>query len=148
MRRPKVLILFALLPVLLAACSDDYSGDGDRDVNGDDRSQTVTLTADEPEADVRVGDTVEIQLEENASVGDDWQVTSEPSDAVLELVDDDIEVEDDCDGCGGTRTLTYDVVGQGATSIELHNCFRCDADGNSTEEPPAPADLAFSVSAR
>jgi hypothetical protein len=44
--------------------------------------------------------------------------------------------------------LTYDVVGEGSTSIELHNCYRCDSEGNSSEQPPAPADLAFSVTAR
>jgi predicted secreted protein len=147
MRRPKVLFLLAL-PVLLAACSDDYSGGGGTDYGGDREGETVTLTVDEPEAEVRVGDTVELRLDENASVGDDWQVTSEPSADVLELTDEDVESEGDCDGCGGTKVLTYEVVGEGATSIELHNCYRCDTDGNSTEEPPAPADLAFSVNAR
>lgn len=144
MRRPKVLISLALLLPLLAACGDDEEG-GD---SGDDRSETVTLTVDEPEADVRVGDTVEIELEENVSVGDDWQVTREPSEEVLELTDEAFESEGDCDGCGGTKVLEYEVVGEGATSIELENCFRCDSEGNSTEDPPDPANVAFSVSAR
>src|SRR5690348_4990628 len=101
MRRPKVLILLALL-LPLAACGDDYSGDGDRDVNGDEEGETVTLTVDEPDAEARVGDTVELRIDENASVGDDWQVTTEPSSDVLEPDGDDFESEGDCDGCGGT----------------------------------------------
>jgi hypothetical protein len=59
-----------------------------------------------------------------------------------------VEIEGDCDGCGGTKVLTYEVVGQGATSIELHNCYRCDTEANITEDPPDPADLAFSVNVR
>jgi len=148
MRRSKVPILLAVLLVGAAACGDDYSGDGDRDVNGDDRSETVTLTEDEPAAEASVGDTVEVRIDENASVGDDWRVTTEPSEDVLEPDGEDFESEGDCDGCGGTKVLTYEVVGEGATSIELHNCFRCDTEGDSTEEPPAPGDLAFSVNVR
>ena len=142
--------MLAVLTLLLAACGDDDSGDGDRDANGDDRGETITLTVDEPDAEARVGDTIELRLDENASVGDDWRVTSEPSEAVLELTGEDFESEggDDCAGCGGTKVFTYDVVGEGATSIELHNCYRCDTEGNSTEDPPDPADLAFSVNAR
>jgi hypothetical protein len=141
MRRPKVLFSLTLLLPLLAACEGGHINDLDED-------ETHVLTVDEPEAQAEVGDTVEVRIDENASVGDDWQVTSEPSDSVLVLVDEDVESEGDCDGCGGTKVLTYEVVGEGATSIELHNCYRCDTDGNSSEDPPDPADLAFSVNVR
>jgi hypothetical protein len=144
MRRPKVPILLALL-VPLAACGDDYSGNGDRDYGGDPVGETVTLTVDETEAEVSVGDHVVIELDENASIGDDWQVVAESDDAVLDLVDETTESEGDCDGCGATLRRTYTAVAAGETTLELHNCYRCDTDGNSTEEPPEPGDLTFTV---
>ncbi len=145
MRRPKVLILLVLL-LAVVACGDDYGGGGDRDVNGDDLpGQTHELTVDESEADARVGDTVVIRIDENASVGDDWHVTVEPEAEVLEPAGEDFESEGDCDGCGGTKVLSYDVVGEGEATVVLANCYRCTSDGEPSETPPEPAEVEFSV---
>lgn len=141
MRRPKVPILLALLLLVVAACGDD-GGEAD---DTEDEGETVTLTVDEPDAEVAVGDNVEIRIEENASVGDDWRVTAEPDDTVLKLADEDVEIEGDCDGCGGTRVLTYSAESEGEATVELENCFRCDSEGNPSEEPPDPPNLTFTV---
>ena len=149
MRRPKVPILLAALTLSLVACGDDYGGDpvettvADDDVDVD---EAAVLDLDQRDVQVDVGDTVVIQLDENASVGDDWQRTQEPDTAVLRFVEESTEATGgDCDGCGGVRHFVYEAVGDGGTTIAAHNCYRCDTEGNSSEEPPEPADVEFSV---
>jgi predicted secreted protein len=152
MRRSKVPICLLLLLLLAGACGDDdltdYGGDGDRDVNGDpvaEEGETTTLDAEETEAQVAVGDTVVVELEENPSVGDQWQLREEPDGDVLDLEDESIEIEDDCDGCGGTKQFTFTAVGEGETTFVLFNCYRCSSEGEPSEEPPPPAEIEFTV---
>ena len=143
-----------MLALLLAgACGDDsltdHSGDGDRDVNGDpveDDGETVELGLDAQEAEVAVGDMVVVTLDENQSVGDLWQVAEEPDEAVLRFVEESVEVaQPDNDGGGGTKTFAYEAVGEGETSFVVANCYRCDSEGDSSETPPEPAEVEFTV---
>jgi predicted secreted protein len=147
MRRSLVPILLVLL-LLAAACGDDSGGDDPEDqpdtTEAADEPAAV-LTAEERDVQVEVGDTVLLELEENQSVGDLWEIAEEPDAAVLELVDDSYEIDDpETDGGGGTARFVFEAVGDGGTTFVMHNCFRCDAEGNSSEDSGDP-DLEFSV---
>jgi predicted secreted protein len=157
MRRSKVLICLVLPVLLAAACSDDYSGDGDRDVDGDPVETTepadddaggeeAILDLEQTDVQVAVGDTVVVELEENASVGDDWELETEPDGAVLELVAESFDSDDpEADGAGGTVRFEFEAVGDGGTELTFANCYRCTSDGEPSEEPPEPAEVTFSV---
>jgi hypothetical protein len=153
MRRTTPLALLALVPLLLAGCSDDYSGGGGRDYGGDPVTTTTrgdepaaVLTAEDTETQLEVGETVLVELIENQSVGDLWLLAEEPDDSVLEVVSDEaVGPEDDCDGCAGTRQIELEAVGEGETSFVVANCFRCDAERDSIETPPEPAEVEFTI---
>ena len=155
MRRSKVLILLALLLVAAGACGDDDgggsgsssgSGSGTEPADDDDEGEATTLDIEETEAEVAVGDTVVIELAANPSVGDDWQLQEEPDGDVLELVDEEVGgIPEDCDGCGGTKTFTFEAVGEGVADLVVFNCYRCTSEGEPSETPPEPAEVEFTV---
>jgi len=147
MRRSKVLISLVFLLLLAGACGDDSGGGGGTTTEPTDGGETVELDAGATEAEVAVGDTVEVDIEENASVGDDWRFAEDPDDDVLELVDErfELEGEEGCAGCGGTVTFVFEAVGEGEAAFTLANCFRCTSEGEPSETPPEPAELEFTV---
>jgi predicted secreted protein len=152
MRRTTALLATSLL--LLAACGDDYGGEGDRDVDGDPVETTeatgtpgdaAVLTLEQTDVQVAVGDTVVIELDENPSVGDQWEVREDPDEAVLEFVEEAFAASDpEADGSGGVLQFVYEAVGDGGTQLTLFNCYRC-SDGEPSEEPPEPAEVTFSI---
>jgi predicted secreted protein len=99
----------------------------------------VRVGEDETTVEVEVGTEIEVALPENASVGDRWDVRLEPDGSVAELVGSTHEGDctDDVTGCGGTRVFHVDATGEGTTTLELYNCWRCSAEGE-----PSPDDVA------
>jgi predicted secreted protein len=152
MRRPKVLILLALLTLFAAACGDDGYGGGGDDASdttdtteGPDDGETAVLDLDQRDVQVAVGDTVVVELEENGSIGDDWEFREEPDEGVLRFDGDDYESDDpEAAGSGGTVRFSFEAVGDGGTQFTLYNCYRC-SDGEPSETPPEPAEVEFSV---
>ena len=120
-----------VLVIALVGCGGDDSEGG-----------STVITPDEPWAEVSVGDDVIIEVDENGSVGDNWIVTEPPDQEVVEFVSDehvqDEVVTEDSEtplvGVGGVHRFTYAATGEGSTSLVIHNCFRCDAEGNTPAE--------------
>jgi hypothetical protein len=49
-------------------------------------------------------------------------------------------------GAGHTEVFVLEAVGPGTTALVLHNCFRCDAEGNTPAEDAQYAiDLTYAV---
>lgn len=104
------------------------------DHDGDDRADAVDLLAGQ-EVEANVGDRLELRVEENPSVGDDWEVAEPPDADVARIVDRFSEgVDDDLVGAGHTEVFVLEAVGAGTTTLVLHNCFRCDDQGNTPAE--------------
>jgi predicted secreted protein len=105
--------------------------------DGDGGAGGGVITPDESPAEVTVGDHVVIELDENGSVGDNWIATEPPDPLVLQFVSDEYVPDDNPEelvGVGGVRRFTYRAVGDGETSLVIHNCFRCDKDLVTPEE--------------
>lgn len=133
----RALVALTLSGAAVAGCSDD---------------DTTVLTPDEDTAEVSVGGEVVIEVPENPSVGDNWQVDTAPDSAVARIVDDEFESDDPSgtrDGAGGVQRFTVEAIGEGETTIVLHNCYRCDADGNTPpDEEEFAVDETFVISVR
>jgi predicted secreted protein len=87
--------------------------------------------------EVEVGDELVIEVAENPSVGDAWEVTTPPDGSVARLVGDTYEADEadpEMTGVGGTRSFTLEAVGAGETVVVVHNCYRCDTAGNTPPE--------------
>ena len=55
-----------------------------------------------------------------------------PDETVARIVDDAYDADQPvAEGSGGLRVFTLEAVGSGTTTIVIHNCYRCDADGNT-----------------
>lgn len=83
-------------------------------------------------------------------IGDDWQIVGDPAADVVRFVDTDYEEDQPgADGGGGTETFTFEAVGVGSTAVVLHNCFRCDDEGNTPPEWADEAeDLRYEIAVR
>jgi inhibitor of cysteine peptidase len=64
-----------------------------------------------------VGDEVRVALAENPTTGYLWQAAVDPE--VLRPVGDDFEAASNATGAGGTRQLTFEVVGSGTIELVL-----------------------------
>ena len=123
MRRALAAAAALVVALVLAACG---SADG---------APPPVYGADDTDIEVDEGQRFAITLEENPSVGDDWVVQGEPDPDVAALVDTDYDADaPDMIGSGGARTFTFEADGAGETTIVLHNCFRCNADGETPAE--------------
>lgn len=114
-----------------------------------DTEEPVPLRSWEP-TEAEVGDVLVISVSSNPGIGDAWQIASGPDEAVVRFVDTDYEDDRPGEvGGGGTDTFRFEAVGAGRTTIVLHNCFRCDDEGNT---PPEYADevddLVYEVTVR
>lgn len=114
--------------LLLAACG----GGGGDDDGGSGELRTVSDPATPVEASI--GDVVEISLDANPTTGFSWELSRPPEGAIVRFLGGDYEssgdtaaVEDDEDGDaparavggGGIQRLRFQVVGAGATTVQL-----------------------------
>ncbi|MCU0268424.1 MAG: protease inhibitor I42 family protein [Acidimicrobiales bacterium] len=114
-----------------------------------DAEEAETLVAGEGDAgeelELVVGQRLEIRIDFNASIGDDWRLSDEGDADVLEYLGDDVELDDpEADGSGGTLTYAFEALAGGETSIELTKCYR----GSCPDDPdpePETAELSFPV---
>ena len=129
-------LLFAVLStVTLVGCADE---------------EPPTLVFSSAPAEVEVGETMQISLSENPSIGDAWQVSVPPDEEVVRIVDDFYRTDDpELVGAGGERAFELEAVGPGKTSVVIHNCFRCDDDGNTPADVADEAvDLTYEITVR
>lgn len=130
----------ALVVALVAgACG---GGDGDDDTGGELRAVSDPATP----VEALVGDVVEITLEANATTGFVWELSNQPETAVIRYIGGDYEARDEVvaeasdaeggeptvAGGGGVQRLRFQVVGAGATQIQLRYV-------QPWTDPPAPA---------
>jgi predicted secreted protein len=142
MRRTPLLLAPVLL--LAGACGDDdVSID---DLEDEDRTADVVLDPSTTRAEVDVGDVVRIEVPENASVGDDWDISDPPSLQVVQVVGETYEPDDpEATGSGGTRIFALGAMGQGETEVTLRNCYRCDASGRPAGGESFAETLRFEI---
>jgi hypothetical protein len=127
-RRAAALGVAALLVMVAATC-------------GDDGSAIDVMSSEVTEAEV--GDELEIRLWAEPGLGDAWQVAEPPDEAVVRIVDQTSETDEpDIEGGIWEEVVTLEAVGEGTTTVVMHNCFRCDDEGNT---PPEYADEADDV---
>ncbi|MEM9036629.1 MAG: protease inhibitor I42 family protein [Actinomycetota bacterium] len=131
----------ALAVVLFAAACGGGGGDDD-DAGGEIRAVSDPATP----VQAMVGDVVEITLEANATTGFVWELSSQPETAVIRYIGGDYEARDEVvteesdtegeeptvAGGGGVQRLRFQVVGAGATQIQLRYV-------QPWIDPPAPA---------
>lgn len=114
-------------------------------------SDPVVLRAGEV-TEVDVGDELVIEVAENPSVGDAWEVSTPPDGSVARLVGDAYEADEadpEMTGVGGTRSFTLEAVGAGETEMVVHNCYRCDPAGDTPPEDAHEArDLRYRIRVR
>ncbi len=128
--------------LLLAACG---GGGGD-----DDGTSGELRTVSDPAVPVEasIGDVVEISLEANPTTGFSWELSGPPETAIVRFLGGDYEsrgetteVDDDAEdgeasapivGVGGVQRLRFQVVGAGATTVQLRYV-------QPWVDPPAPA---------
>ena len=126
---------------------------------GPDDPSTTTVAEDdddEPEVvdliagvlvDADVGDRLELRVEENPGIGDNWVVEQPPDEAVARIVGRfDEGVDPDLVGADHTAVVVLEATGPGTTTLILHNCYRCDAEGDSPpEDEQLAGDLEYGI---
>lgn len=139
----KVAVLVCASSLLLAACG----GGGGDDDDGTGEVRAVSDPATPVEA--TVGDVIEISLEANPIAGFSWELAGPPETAIIRFLGGDYESrgetpavddEEDADGeaaapsvgSGGTQRLRFQVVGAGATTVDLRYV-------QPWIDPPSPA---------
>jgi len=109
-RAPAVLLALATALLLPAVAQADTRSVGIK-------SSGKTVNLDE-------GDTLKIKLRETPGTGYNWRVTDKPASSVLKLKSNVFKMDPQTPegpsiGGPGTRTLTYKVKGEGATSLTI-----------------------------
>ena len=122
MRRFAAVIALALLA---AGCTATRAGEPRKEPE-----PTWEFTLEDTDVRVEAGDTFAIVVDDNASVGDMWSVSSTPDRLVVDSAGDVYVPDSDekVDGGGGQRRFRFRAVATGTTTIELRNCFRGCAD--------------------
>jgi hypothetical protein len=112
---------------------------------GDDESAITVLSSEVTEAEV--GDELVITLSAVPGLGDAWQVAEPPDPTVVRIVDQTSETDEpDIEGGRWDEVLTLEAVGEGTTTVVMHNCFRCDDEGNTPAEYADEAeDITFTI---
>ena len=129
MRRLAVVVALVLL---VASCTATRTGDPPEETTSPTEPTEPTeqpgrrFTIEDTDIRVAPGDSFTVAVDDNASVGDMWSVSAEPDAEVVESRGDHYEPESDEDvvGGGGTRFFEFQALREGATSVELRNCFR------------------------
>jgi inhibitor of cysteine peptidase len=115
-------IAAAMAGALLAGCSNESpapappaSGHGAEIVPENDKRITV-----------KRGERFSLVVEDNASVGDMWQVRTPPDPNIVTAESEDFAASGPSGsvGSGGKRYFVFSAKEPGDTSIELYNCFR------------------------
>lgn len=77
-----------------------------------------------------VGDTFDIVIRQNPSVGDAWRVLPSYDTNVVKFLYEDYETDDPmAAGSAGTSYFAFEAVATGSTTVELENCSGCDETG-------------------
>lgn len=94
---------------------------------------------------VDAGDRFSIVVRDNASIGDDWSVRSQPDEAVV-TPEGDVHVSEGGSGTGGggKRYFTFTARKAGTGEVELFNCSRC---GTAPESKDSRA-VTFQITVR
>lgn len=137
--------------LLLAACGG--GGGDDEGSSGELRSVSDPATP----VEASIGDVVEISLEANPTTGFSWELASPPETAIVRFLGGDYESRgeaaqadegEDGDtpapvvGAGGVQRLRFQVVGAGATTVQLRYV-------QPWVDPPTPAATsAFTIRVR
>lgn len=99
-----------------------------------------------------MGEELVIEVAENPSVGDAWEISIPPDESVARVIGDTYvadEVDREMTGVGGTRSFTFEAVGAGETQVVVHNCYRCDAAGITPPEDASEArDIGYRILVR
>lgn len=116
--------LVACLPAL-AACSAP-------------REETVPYT--QPSATLAVGETLVVDLGEiNPSVGDAWELTTEPDADVLAAGEQESDSESDAPGSPSHLVHRFEATGAGTTTIGFTYSYRgTEGDPEGRTEDPTP----------
>lgn len=123
-RRTWILLPVFVFCVLVISC-----GESESPAPAEDGGEPETFGLSDDEIVVDAGDEFLIEIRENPSVGDAWQLTQDPDPAVIEYVDEEFVSDDpEATGAGGETTLTFRATGSGSTKLELGNCYRCSDD--------------------
>lgn len=140
MRARRRLVPVVAIALVVAACGGGGGDDGGP--TGELRSVTDPATP----VQAAIGDVVEIVLESNATTGYTWELASQPEPAVIRYIGGDYEARDEVvaeegDGEGaepvvvggaGVQRLRFQVVGAGATTVQLRYV-------RPWVDPPVPA---------
>jgi predicted secreted protein len=116
--RPRIVLGAAaaiLIAVALVLAFTVFRGERDAP-----RSVNLTMKDDRRTVQVRVGDTLVVMLDSNASTGFRWMLTREPDPNVLELVGSEyVAAETTLVGAGGQELWRFHAVGEGSTDLRL-----------------------------
>jgi predicted secreted protein len=79
-----------------------------------------------PHISIKNGERFSVVVEENASVGDRWQIKGGPDPKIARTEPDDYvaDAQKNLPGGGGKRYFVFTATGPGISAIELFNCFR------------------------
>lgn len=124
----------ALAAALLTGCSDNTPGQPTpRTDSGHGKEFPATSTE---HIAIAKGERFSLVVDENASVGDGWEVKT-PPDAKIARPEGDDYVSTSPSGSvggGGKRYFMFTALEPGNTSIELYNCFRgCTSERDKAE---------------
>ncbi|MBV6507348.1 MAG: hypothetical protein JJLCMIEE_00392 [Acidimicrobiales bacterium] len=121
MRALRTLLPPLVIPLVLVGC-----GDSESPAPADNGDEPKSYGLSDDEIVVGNGDEFLIEIRENPSVGDAWQLIEDPDRAVVEFVDEEFVSDDpEATGAGGETTFTFRATGSGSTTLEMGNCYRC-----------------------
>lgn len=119
--RQLLVIGLTTVALLASACAKDAPAPPASPGHGREFPAATT-----PHIAIKKGERFSVVVDENASVGDMWQLKQPPPEAVAKAEQDDY-VSDSPSGTvggGGKRYFVFTANGSGESSITLYNCFR------------------------
>ncbi|MBP6786392.1 MAG: protease inhibitor I42 family protein [Candidatus Promineofilum sp.] len=112
--RPRLLLVFALLFLLLPAACGGATADPENVfiADEDDSGQTVTMV---------VGDALQLMLQENPTTGYVWSVATNDEGVLASSAEPSYEVDSDAIGAGGVKTFMFRAAAPGTSVLRLVN---------------------------
>lgn len=127
-----VLLIATVLMGALVACGGDVAPENVFIADEADSGQSVTM---------KVGDTLQITLEENQSTGYLWGVVTN-DEAVLRTSEEPAyEVDSDAEGAGGRKTFVFEAAAPGTSVLRMVNAVSQE----TAVEPAATFELTVQV---